>query len=64
MMVKHVLVTLTDEQYRCLSYLKGKMGSSDAEVLRNIFLAWISEKTGMGCWREEGEAEAEEPELG
>ncbi|GBC70238.1 hypothetical protein HRbin02_00002 [Candidatus Calditenuaceae archaeon HR02] len=51
-MVKHVLVTLTDEQYQCISQLKGKMGNSDAEVLRNIFLAWISEKTGMGCWRE------------
>jgi hypothetical protein len=53
-MPKHILVTLTDEQYRCLSYLRGKMGSSDAEVLRNVFLAWVWEKMGgaaLGeCW--------------
>ncbi len=53
-MPKHVLVTLTDDQYKCLSYLKGKMGSSDAEVLRNVFLAWVWEKMGgaaLGeCW--------------
>jgi hypothetical protein len=61
-MVKHVLVTLTDEQHRCLSSLRGKMGSSDAEVLRNIFLAWLSEKTAMGCWRETEEAQAKAQE--
>jgi len=53
---KHVLVTLTQDQYRCLTYLKGKMGNSDAEVLRNIFIAWIWEKMGgmtLGeCWAE------------
>ena len=44
--VKHILVTLTPEQYQCLSYLRGKMGNSDAEVLRNVFVAWIWEKMG------------------
>jgi len=49
-MVKHVLVTLTDEQYNCLKTLRGRMGASDAEILRNIFLAWVSEKAINVCW--------------
>ena len=49
-MVKHILVTLSDEQYKCVQFLKNKMGSSDAEVLRNIFLSWLAEKAMIGCW--------------
>jgi hypothetical protein len=49
-MVKHILVTLSDEQYKCVSFLRNKMGSSDAEVLRNIFLSWLAEKAMIGCW--------------
>ncbi len=49
-MVKHILVTLSDEQYKCVSFLRNKMGSSDAEVLRNVFLSWLAEKAMIGCW--------------
>jgi hypothetical protein len=33
-----------------VSFLRNKMGSSDAEVLRNIFLSWLAEKAMIGCW--------------
>lgn len=52
-MTKHVLVTLTDKQHRCVSFLRGKMGSSDAEVLRTVFLAWLAEKAMINCWEME-----------
>jgi hypothetical protein len=43
-MVKRIMVTLDDEQYKILQGLKG-FGSKDAEVLRNIFIAYLSEKS-------------------
>jgi hypothetical protein len=43
-MVKRILVTLDDEQYKILKTLKG-FGESDAEKLRNIFIAYLSEKS-------------------
>jgi len=43
-MVKRIMVTLDDEQYKILKSMKG-FGSKDAEKLRNIFIAYISEKS-------------------
>ena len=43
-MVKRITVTLDDEQYDILSNLKG-FGDKDAEKLRNIFIAYLSEKS-------------------
>ena len=43
-MTKKILVTLDDDQYRILKSLKG-LGKADAEKLRNIFIAYISEKS-------------------
>lgn len=43
-MVKRIMVTLTDEQYEILKELKG-FGSKDAEIIRNIFIAYLSEKS-------------------
>lgn len=42
-MVKKILVTLSDTQYERLQSLKD-FGDSDAERLRNIFIAFLSEK--------------------
>jgi len=39
-----VNVKFTDEQKEIIDKLTGVMGGSDAEVVRNIFLAWLSEK--------------------
>ena len=41
--VKRVQVTFTAEQWRLIERFKGVMGSDDAEVVRNIVLAWLVE---------------------
>jgi len=46
-MSKRIQVTFTDEQWEILQKLKGKMGESDADLVRNIVLAWLSEKSIM-----------------
>ena len=45
--VKRVQVTFTKDQWRIIERLKGIMGRDDAEVVRNIVLAWLSEKSFM-----------------
>ncbi len=40
-----IQVVLTKEQYELIQKLKGEMGSSDSEVVRNIIIAWLSEKS-------------------
>ncbi len=40
-----IQVILTREQYELIQRLKGVMGSSDSEVVRNIVIAWLSEKS-------------------
>lgn len=42
---KRVQVSFTTAQWKVLSKLKGVMGESDAGVVRNIILAWLSEKS-------------------
>lgn len=43
-MPKRIMVTLDEEQYEILQSLKG-FGTKDAEKLRNIFIAYLSEKS-------------------
>jgi aryl-alcohol dehydrogenase-like predicted oxidoreductase len=43
--VKRVQVTFTEEQWNIIERLRGVMGSDDAEIVRNIVLAWLSEKS-------------------
>ncbi len=43
--MRKVQVTFTDEQWEIISKLRGKMGSSDSEVIRMIVLAWLAEKS-------------------
>lgn len=43
-MTKKILVTLDDDQYKILKSLRG-FGEADAEKLRNIFIAYASEKS-------------------
>jgi hypothetical protein len=42
-MVKRIMVTLDDEQYGIVQSIKG-MGTKDAEKIRNIVVAYLSEK--------------------
>lgn len=43
--VKRVQVTFTEEQWSIIERLRGVMGSDDAEMVRNIVLAWLAEKS-------------------
>lgn len=42
---KRVQVTFTDRQWSLVLKLKGEMGNSDSEIIRNIVIAWLSEKS-------------------
>lgn len=40
-----IQVVFTKEQYQLIQKLKGEMGMSDSEVVRNIVIAWLVEKS-------------------
>lgn len=40
-----IKIMLTDEQKEIVESLVGIMGGTEAEVLRTIFLAWLSDKS-------------------
>ena len=42
---KRVQVTFTEEQWKLLQSLRGEFGDGDADIVRNIVLAWLSEKS-------------------
>ncbi len=42
---KRIQVGFTKEQYDLLQKLKGELGSSDSDVVRNIVLSWLIEKS-------------------
>ena len=44
-MSKRIQVNFTDEQYNLLQKLKGELGNSDADVVKNITMAWLTEKS-------------------
>ena len=43
-MAKKIQLVLTDEQWKIVESLRGTMGESDADLLRNIVISWLSEK--------------------
>ena len=42
---KRIQVLFSPEQYQLLQAMKGEMGMSDAEVVKNIVMAWLLEKS-------------------
>ncbi len=44
-MPKKVQVTFSDGQWKIIEKLKGTIGDSDSEVIRNIVIAYLSEKS-------------------
>jgi predicted DNA-binding protein len=46
-MVKKVQITFTNEQWEIIKELRGKFGNTNAEIVRNIVIAFLSEKTYM-----------------
>jgi len=43
--VKRVQVSFTEEQWKLIERFRGVMGTDDAEIVRNIVLAWLAEKS-------------------
>lgn len=44
-MSKKIQVSFSDGQVAILQSLKGELGDTDAEVVRNIVIAWLAEKS-------------------
>lgn len=42
---KRVQVTFTESQWKLIEKLRGEFGDKDADIVRNIILAWLSEKS-------------------
>jgi hypothetical protein len=42
---KRVQVSFTERQWKLIERLRGEMGMSESEIIRNIVLAWLSEKS-------------------
>ena len=42
---KRVQVTFTHDQWHLIKKFKSVMGESDSDIVRNIVLAWLSEKS-------------------
>ncbi|MGL6298049.1 MAG: CopG family transcriptional regulator [Methanobacteriaceae archaeon] len=40
-----VNISLSNDQLEIIRKFKGTMGNSDSEIIRNILLAWLSEKS-------------------
>ena len=43
--MKRIQVRFTVEQWKLIEKLKGEMGVTDSEVIRNIVMAWLVEKS-------------------
>jgi len=42
---RKIQVTFTNEQWELLEKLRGTMGDADSEIVRNIVIAYLSEKS-------------------
>lgn len=42
---KRIHLTFSEEQWKLIEKFKGLMGNTDAEIVRNIVLAWLAEKS-------------------
>ncbi|RKY95949.1 MAG: CopG family transcriptional regulator [Candidatus Hydrothermota bacterium] len=42
---KRVLVSFTERQWKLIETLRGEMGDGDADIVRNIVLGWLTEKS-------------------
>lgn len=45
LMVHKTQVSFTDEQWKIILKLKNSMGNTDAEVVRNIVIAWLAQQS-------------------
>jgi len=42
---KRVQITFNSEQWKIITKMKGSFGNADADIVRNIVLAWLAEKS-------------------
>ena len=42
---KRIQVSFTEKQWELIQKLKGEMGNADADIIRNIVIAWLAEKS-------------------
>ncbi|MBA7632093.1 hypothetical protein ES703_39635 [subsurface metagenome] len=42
---KRVQVTFSRDQWNMIKKLKSEMGATDSDVVRNIIIAWLAEKS-------------------
>jgi len=42
---KRVQVVFTENQWKLMEKLRGEFGNGDADIVRNIVIAWLSEKS-------------------
>lgn len=40
-----VQITLSDDQMKLIEAFKGKMGNTQASIVRNIVISWLAEKS-------------------
>jgi hypothetical protein len=40
-----VQVSFSDDQWALIERLKGSMGSTDADAVRNVVISWLAEKS-------------------
>lgn len=45
MATKRVQVSFTERQWELIEKFKGELGESDADIVRNMVIAWLSEKS-------------------
>ncbi len=45
MATKRIQVSFTEKQWDLLEKFKGELGESDADIVRNIVISWLSEKS-------------------
>lgn len=43
--MKRVMVSFTERQWEMIEKLRGEFGDNDANIVKNIVLAWLSEKS-------------------
>lgn len=42
---KRVQVSFTEKQWKMIETLRGELGDNDADIVRNIVVAWLAEKS-------------------
>lgn len=52
--VKRVQVSFTERQWSLIELFRGIMGNDDAEIVRNIVLAWLAEKSVIATSMKKG----------